>query len=150
MAKRGAGAVTVDEVMIAENAEESLRANVQDTLGELAQSTGGFLTANTNDFKPNMQRIATDIGSYYEAAYVPVNQEFDGKFRKISVKVTRPGVTVQSRAGYFALPPGEGSALLPFEMPLLTALTVDPPPHAFEYQARRCSLARYARAGSTC
>jgi len=134
-AKRGAGAVTVDEVMIAENAEESLRANVQDTLGELAQSTGGFLTANTNDFKPNMQRIATDIGSYYEAAYVPVNQEFDGKFRKITVKVTRPGVSVQSRSGYFALPPGEGSALLPYEMPLLTALAVDPPPHAFEYQA---------------
>ena len=135
MAKRGAGAVTVDEVMIAENAEESLRANVQDTLGELAQSTGGFLTANTNDFKPNMQRIATDIGSYYEAAYVPVNQEFDGKFRKIGVKVTRSGVTVQSRSGYFALPPGEGSALLPYEMPLLTALSVEPPPHAFEYQA---------------
>ena len=61
-----------------------------------------------------MQRIATDIGSYYEAAYVPVNQEFDGKFRKIAVKVTRPGVTVQSRSGYFALPPGEGSALLPY------------------------------------
>ena len=135
MAKRGAGAVSVDEVMIAENAEESLRANVQDTLAELAQSTGGFLTANTNDFKPSMQRIATDIGSYYEAAYVPVSQEFDGKFRKIAVKVTRPGVTVQSRIGYFALPPGEGSALLPFEMPLLTALTVDPPPHAFDYQA---------------
>jgi hypothetical protein len=83
-----------------------------------------------------MARVATDIGSYYEAAYVPVSQEFDGKFRKISVKVTRPGVTVQSRSGYFALPPGEGStAMLPFEMPLLTALTVDPPPHAFDYQA---------------
>jgi VWFA-related protein len=134
MAKRGAGAVSVDEVMIAENAEESLRANVQSTLAELAQSTGGFLTADTNDFKPSMQRIATDIGSYYEAAYVPVSQEFDGRFRKISVKVTRPGVTVQSRSGYFALPPGEGSALLPFEMPLLTALTVDPAPHAFDYQ----------------
>ena len=136
MAKRGAGAVTVDEVMIAENAEESLRANVQSTLAELAQSTGGFLIADTNDFKPSMQRIATDIGSYYEAAYVPVSQEFDGRFRKISVKVTRPGVTVQSRSGYFALPPGEGSALLPFEMPLLTALTVNPPPHAFDYQVR--------------
>ena len=141
MAKRGAGAVSVDEVMIAENAEESLRANVQESLNELAQSTGGFLIANTNDFKPAMARIATDIGSYYEAAYAPVVQEFDGKFRKIEVKVTRPGVTVQSRSGYFALPPGEGSALLPFEMPLLTALTVDPPPHAFEYQARRCSSA---------
>jgi VWFA-related protein len=132
--KRGAGAVTVDEVMIAENAEESLRANVQDTLKELSQATGGFLTANTNSFKPHMQRIATDIGSYYEAAYVPVSQEFDGKFRRINVRVTRPDVTVQSRSGYFALPPGEGSALLPFEMPLLTALTVSPAPHAFDYQ----------------
>jgi hypothetical protein len=47
MAKRGAGAVTVDEVMIAENAEESLRANVQSTMAELAQSTGGFLTSPT-------------------------------------------------------------------------------------------------------
>jgi VWFA-related protein len=135
MAKRGAGAVSVDEVMISENAEESLRANVQDTLGELAQSTGGFLIANTNDFKPSMARVATDIGSYYEAAYVPVNQEFDGKFRKINVKVSRPGVTVQSRSGYFALPPGEGSPMLPFEMPLLTALTVTPPPHAFDFHA---------------
>jgi VWFA-related protein len=135
MAKRGAGAVTIDEVMIAENAEESLRANVQSTLGELADATGGFLVANTNDFKPAMARVATDIGSYYEAAYAPVNQEFDGKFRKISVKVTRPGVTVQSRSGYFALPPGEGSAMLPFEMPLLTALTVTPTPHAFDFQA---------------
>jgi VWFA-related protein len=141
MAKRGAGAVTVDEVMIAENAEESLRANVQGTLAELAQSTGGFLTADTNDFRPSMQRIATDIGSYYEAAYVPVSQEVDGRFRKISVKVTRPGVTVQSRSGYFALPPGEGSALLPFEMPLLTALTVDPAPHAFDYQVRALQFA---------
>jgi VWFA-related protein len=135
MAKRGAGAVSVDEVMIAENAEESLRANVQESLNELAKSTGGFLIANTNDFKPSMARVATDIGSYYEAAYAPVVQELDGKFRKIEVRVTRPGVTVQSRSGYFALPPGESSALLPFEMPLLTALTVDPPPHAFDYQA---------------
>jgi VWFA-related protein len=141
MARRGAGSVTNEEVMIAENAEESLRANLQESLNEFAQSTGGFLIANTNDFKPAMARIATDIGSYYEAAYAPIVQEFDGKFRKIDVKVTRPGVTVQSRSGYFALPPGEGSALLPFEMPLLTALTVDPPPHAFEYQAQALQFA---------
>lgn len=135
MARRGAGAVSVEDVMIAENAEESLRANIQASLDEFARSTGGFLIANTNDFKPAMARVATDIGSYYEAAYAPVSQEFDGRFRRIEVRVTRPGVTVQSRSGYFALPPGEGSALLPFEMPLMTALTVDPPPRAFDYQA---------------
>jgi VWFA-related protein len=142
--KRGAGAVTVDDVMIAENAEESLRANVQNTLGELALSTGGFLTADTNDFKPAMAKVATDIGSYYEAAYMPVSQEYDGKFRRITVKVTRPGVTVQSRSGYFALPPGEGSVLLPYEMPLLTALSVDPPPHDFTYQASALRFGRSA------
>lgn len=141
MARRGAGAVSVDEVMIAENAEESLRANLQESLNEFAKSTGGFLIADTNDFKPAMARVATDIGSYYEAAYAPVTQEFDGKFRRIEVKVTRPGVTVQSRSGYFALPPGEGSALLPFEMPLLTALTVDPAPHAFDYQSAALQFA---------
>jgi VWFA-related protein len=135
MAKRGSGAVSVDEVMIAENAEESLRANVQESLNEFAKSTGGFLIANTNDFKPAMSRVATDIGSYYEAAYAPVSQELDGRFRRIDVKVTRPGVTVQSRSGYFALPPGEGSALLPFELPLLTALTVNPAPHAFDFES---------------
>jgi VWFA-related protein len=135
MARRGAGAVTVDEVMIAENAESSLRANVQATLGELAQETGGFLISDTNDFRKPMQRVAGDIGSYYEAAYVPVNPDFDGKFRRISVAVSRPGVTVQARSGYFALPPGEGSALLPFELSLLTALTVPEPPKAFPYQA---------------
>jgi len=42
---------------------------------------------------------------------------------------------VQSRSGYFALPAGEGSPMLPFEMPLLTALTVNPPPHAFDFHA---------------
>jgi VWFA-related protein len=141
MARRGAGAVSVDEVMIAENAEESLRANLQESLNEFAKSTGGFLIADTNDFKPAMARVATDIGSYYEAAYAPAAQEFDGKFRRIDVKVTRPGVTVQSRSGYFALPPGEGSALLPFEMPLLTALTVDPAPHAFDYQSAALQFA---------
>jgi len=134
-ARRGAGAVTVDEVMIAENAESSLRGNVQATLGELAQETGGFLVSDTNEFRKPMQRIASDIGSYYEAAYVPVNPEFDGKFRRISVAVSRPGVTVQARSGYFALPPGEGSALLPFELSLLTALTLPEPPRAFPYQA---------------
>ena len=140
VAKRGSGAVTADEVFISEDAEESLRADVQATLGELAQSTGGFLIANTNDFKPSMARVATDIGSYYEAAYVPANQEYDGKYRKINVKVNRPGVTVQSRSGYFALPPGDGSPMLPFEMPLLTALSVTPPPHAFDYQATAIQL----------
>ena len=38
----------------------------------------------------------------------------------------RPGVTVQAREGYFALPPGEGSVDFPWELPLLAMLKAEP------------------------
>jgi hypothetical protein len=46
--------------------------------------------------------------------------------------VKRPGISVQSREGYFALPPGEGSVDFPWELPLLAALKASPPPRDFE------------------
>ena len=40
---------------------------------------------------------------YYLVAYSPSNENYDGRFRTVSVKVTRPGVQVQTRQGYFAI-----------------------------------------------
>ena len=48
--------------------------------------------------------------------------DYDGRFRRIEVKVARKGVSMQARSGYFALPAG-GSTLLPCEVPLLGALS---------------------------
>ncbi len=47
-----------------------------------------------------LSRIATEIHSQYELAYVPDTLK-QGGFHKIDVKVNRPGLKVRARAGYF-------------------------------------------------
>jgi VWFA-related protein len=125
------GAITRDEVETFDTAEDALRLNATGTLRDLSESTGGLLIANTNDLGKRLEQVASDLRQYYEVSYAPARSEYDGKFRKIEVKVFRKGVSVQSRSGYFALPPG-GSTLFPYEVPLLGALTTRPKAHDFD------------------
>ena len=138
MANRGSGPVSRADVMIGEQAEEAIRRNVQNTLAELAENTGGFLIANTNDLRTGMRKIANEVSTYYALSYIPSNLFLDGKFRKVTVKVKRSGVKLQTRNGYFALPATEGTPLLPFEVPMLSAL--DAKATAREITYRNASL----------
>jgi VWFA-related protein len=134
MAKQGADGTSMEEVLNDELVLTSLRANTQSTLRELAESTGGVMVANTNDLGKGLERVTSDLASYYEIAYAPQSTEADGKFRRIEVKVARRGLDVTSRSGYFALPPSE-TPLLPYELPLLAAADATPPPYAFDFDA---------------
>jgi hypothetical protein len=120
--------------MNTETAQTALQSDTQGVLEELAKSTGGFLIANSNDLRGGLERISGDLESYYEMAYAPQAGPFDGRFRHVEVKVARKGVAVQTRAGYFALPPGDGAPLMPYELPLLAAAAASPAPHAFDYK----------------
>jgi VWFA-related protein len=113
----------------------SMYGNGQVMLDDLAGKTGGFLIANSNDLRKPMRRITEEFNTYYEITYRPPDSGYDGRFRSISVKVNRPDVIVQSREGYFALPPMEGQAVFPFEVPLLRALGRKPLPHDLNYRA---------------
>jgi VWFA-related protein len=135
MESRGAGAVSKDEVKLSETAESSLRASVEGVLRDLAEGTGGFVIANTNNFKPGAERIAADVAGYYQLSYVPPPSPFDGRFRRIEVSVTRKDAVVQARSGYFALPPGESQAVFPYEVSLLGALSVPDAPRDFELRS---------------
>lgn len=135
MVSRTGRAVTREEALAGETIEDSLRANAQDTLSDLAQGTGGFLIGNTNNLKAGLERMADDVSGYYEVVYSPRNLSFDGGFRRVEVKVARSGANVQARKGYFALPPGEGAVTFPYELPLLASLKADPPPEDFAYRA---------------
>lgn len=139
----GRGSVSREDVMIGESAEESLRMNVQVTLDDLASSTGGFLIANTNDARPGMRLVQEDISSHYELVYEPRKIEYDGKFRAISVKVSRPDVRVRTRSGYFALAPGAGPTV-PYEIPLLAALGASSTAHDFAHHTRALRFGRQA------
>jgi VWFA-related protein len=72
----------------------------QDTLRELAEQTGGIAAVNTNNVAPAFERIADANSRYYVLGYYPPNHPRDGRFHKIEVRVTRPGVRVEARRGY--------------------------------------------------
>jgi len=111
-----------------------LSANTQEALRELAESTGGFLIANTNNIE-KLARVMEDVDTHYEISYRPASEREDGHFRKIEVKVDRPGLRVQTRSGYFAVP-DSGDPLTPAEMAGLRALDTKPLPHAFDFQSK--------------
>jgi VWFA-related protein len=133
---RGGRPVTREEVMIGDTAESAIRTNTQATLADLAESTGGALIGNSNDLRKGIARAVGDLSGYYEAAYTPTNRNFDGRFRRISIKVSRPGVTVQARSGYFAMPPGEAAIDFPYELDLVMALRASSPPRDLPLHAR--------------
>jgi VWFA-related protein len=71
----------------------------------LAEETGGFAITNNNDLNAGLVRAANDSASYYLLGYQPSRPPSD-KWRKLQVRVDRPGVKVRARQGYFpTLPP---------------------------------------------
>ena len=75
-----------------------------DSMEMLAERTGGMVYTNTNDLGRAIGRAIDDSRFTYTLGYYPANVKWDGHFRKISVKVRRPGVEVRHRSGYLALP----------------------------------------------
>ncbi len=144
---KNAGAVNPQEAKEFDTAIDAGKYNMQNTLADLASSTGGFLIANTNDFRGLLRRAVDDTETYYEVTYNPELEKYDGSFRAIQVKTERANLRIQSRAGYFALPRaagGAGAVLAPYEVPILQALSTKPPIHAFDFHA----AALHFRAGS--
>lgn len=97
-------------------------ASRQLAMRELAESTGGFAVTNTNEISLPMQHMMEDMRDHYELAYAPTSTNYDGHFRKIDVKISRPKVTLQTRKGYYAVPDLNGEPLQPFELLALNAM----------------------------
>jgi VWFA-related protein len=76
----------------------------------LAVDTGGTVIRNENDFPKALDEIATDTSSYYILGYRSSNPVFDGKFRTLTVRVKRSGVSVRARKGYLATQPAASPA----------------------------------------
>ena len=70
---------------------------------QLAQETGGMLFDSTNNLRQGFERIEDDLQNYYLVGYTPSNDTYDGRFRKIDVKVKRPGDHRGRAEGLFRL-----------------------------------------------
>jgi VWFA-related protein len=112
-----------------------LSANTQEALRDLADSTGGFLIANTNNTEQLLGRVMEDVDTHYELSYRPAIDIEDGHYRKIEVKVAWSDGRVQTRSGYFAVP-DNGEPLTAGEVAGLQVLDTKPLPHAFDFQSK--------------
>jgi len=72
------------------------------TMEQMAQATGGKAFVNTNGLKEAVEKAIAAGSNYYTIAYTPTNRKWNGDYRKIQVKLDRPGVTLSYRRGYFA------------------------------------------------
>ncbi len=72
-------------------------------LGKLDQRTGGRMYGNMNDIDVPIAMAIEEGSSAYRLAYSPSDRNFDGRYRKIRVKVSQPGLVARTRDGYFAL-----------------------------------------------
>jgi VWFA-related protein len=74
-----------------------------DTLRVLASNTDGRAIINRNDLAMGMKQIIRDSSAYYLIGYSSTPAPTDGKFHEIKVRVTRRGVDLRHRKGYWAL-----------------------------------------------
>jgi VWFA-related protein len=87
--------------------EENNNLNVvHSSMQEIAERTGGRAFYNRNEIGAAIIESMDDGTTYYTLAYSPANRDWNGKFRRISVKSKRPGVKLRYRLGYFAIQPG--------------------------------------------
>lgn len=112
----------------------NLVSDPQALLQNLAEDTGGFLLANSNDLRVGLRRVAEEIETYYELTYRPPAHGYDSKFHSIEVRARRPGLSVQTRSGYYAFPPMGGAPVFTYDVPMLSALASSPVTEHSDYR----------------
>lgn len=98
-ASRGSGAFTGSVY----NTQRARINDSQETLVTLAADTGGKAFLDSNDITAGITQAQQDLKSYYVLGYYSSNVAEDGKFRKISVKLTNKlDAKLEHRPGYWA------------------------------------------------
>ena len=72
-------------------------------LKQLAQETGGrsFFPASVHELPKIYEQISQELSTLYSVAYSSKNPLRNGAWRRIVVRVTRPGLIARTRQGYF-------------------------------------------------
>jgi VWFA-related protein len=71
-------------------------------LAVLSEQTDGISVLATNDLRGGMSTIADDLSSHYVLGYYTNNTRWDGRARKLTVKLKSTGQTIRARREYRA------------------------------------------------
>jgi len=125
--------VSPTSIVAMDLAGDSIVGNPVGNIASLAESTGGALLQPSPDMTVPLHKAMEGVRKHYELTYSPANTSLDGSYRKIEVKVTRPGATVFARNGYYAVPLVNGRQVYPFEVATLKAINMKPDLHQFDF-----------------
>ncbi len=103
------------------------RFRIADSVSNLetfAEMTGGRMCYRRSDIESCFHEAAKDSADYYLLACYPDSTKVKAGWRKLSVKVRRPGTQVRARGGYFAKggPDASSAGKLDLELALLSPL----------------------------
>ena len=76
--------------------------NSQEVMATLSSDTGGKAFFDSNDFAPAFAQVQKDTSAYYAIGFHSSDPARDGKYRKLTIKITRPGIKLEYRPGYYA------------------------------------------------
>ncbi|MFZ0304182.1 MAG: VWA domain-containing protein [Terracidiphilus sp.] len=88
------------------NRNVQMLAGEQDTMLTIADGTGGKVCTGDNDLGDCIRKAVDDSSDFYEIAYYPDSADWNGQFRKITIKTGLHGAHLAYRSGYFAEPAG--------------------------------------------
>ena len=88
---------------------------IQGAMETMASITGGRAYFNTNDISGSMVESFNDGSNYYSLSYKPTKEHWDGKFRKIEVRVDEKDLRLYYRQGYYAEIADKAEKSLPME-----------------------------------
>jgi len=74
----------------------------QEVMATLSTDTGGKAFFDSNDFAPAFAQVERDTSAYYAIGFRSTNPLRDGRYRKLTIKINRPGVKLEYRPGYYA------------------------------------------------
>jgi VWFA-related protein len=74
----------------------------QEVMATLSSDTGGKAFFDSNDFAPAFAQVQRDTSAYYAIGFHSANPARDGKYRKLTIKINRPGIKLEYRPGYYA------------------------------------------------
>ena len=87
--------------------EVNMRSSEQDTMEVIASGTGGRVCTGDNDLGDCVQKAMDDSSSFYEIAYYPDSQDWNGEYRKVILRSRRAGLHLSYRQGYYATSEGD-------------------------------------------